>query len=218
MGQPGTRSVERATLYTRGRFEALTDGVFSVAMTLLVIDVRLPDSATPWENSAFVAALRALEPKLLAYAISFAVVGVAWLGKVEAIGRSETLGRGEALLTLVYLFLVTLTPFSTMVLSVGALGVAHDLLPAVWIYCGNLGAMGLTGFLIQLARRADAPTEMAALSIVSPLLLLAAGLSGAGMATLGLNHWAYAFLITFLGPPLDRRVRKAAKPKPPTDA
>ena len=57
-------------MYARSRFEALTDGVFSVAMTLLVIDVRLPDALSAGDEAGFVRALRDLEPKLLAYAMS----------------------------------------------------------------------------------------------------------------------------------------------------
>ena len=179
-------------MYSRSRFEALTDGVFSVAMTLLVIDVRLPD-ATARNAAAFIEALRALEPKLLAYAMSFFVLGASWLAKVVALKRSETVGRREALLTLGYLFLVTLTPFSTMALSADSLRAGPDILPAVWIYCGNLGAMGLIATLIQL----------------TPLLLFVAGLMAAGIAALGSNYWALAFLITILGAPSDRRAEIA---------
>ena len=194
-------------MYSRSRFEALTDGVFSVAMTLLVIDVRLHD-ATARNAAAFIEALRALEPKLLAYAMSFFVLGASWLAKVVAQKRSETVGRREALLTLGYLFLVTLTPFSTMALSADSLRAGPDILPAVWIYCGNLGAMGLIATLIQLTLRAHAPDE-APSSIVSPLLLFVAGLMAAGIAALGSNYWALAFLITILGAPSDRRAEIA---------
>ena len=204
-------------MYSRSRFDALTDGVFSVAMTLLVIDVRLPDALSAGDEAGFVRALRDLEPKLLAYAMSFFVVGVSWLAKVVARTRSETVGRLEALLTLVYLFLVTLTPFSTMALSAGSLRAGPDVLAAVWIYCANLGLMGLTAALILLARRPDAP-DGTPWAIVSPLLLFVSGLAGAGAATLGSNQWAYTFLITILGGFAERRAKKAAKDEPSTPA
>ena len=194
-------------MYSRSRFDAFTDGVFSVAMTLLVVDVRLPDALVPGDSAAFVEALRGLEPKLLAYGMSFAVLGASWLAKLAGEKRSETLGRSEAMLTLLYLFLVTLTPFSTMALSAGALRASADVLPAVWIYCGTLGAIGLVTTLIPLARRAYTPEE-APLSIFAPLCLLAASLAAAGLATLGWSHWPYAFLITILGGLADRRARK----------
>jgi uncharacterized membrane protein len=197
-------------MYSRSRFDAFTDGVFSVAMTLLVVDVRLPDALPLGDAAAFVAALRALEPKLLAYGMSFAVVGASWLAKVTAQKRPETLGRPEALLTLVYLFLVTLTPFSTMALGTGSLRSGGDVLPAVWIYCGNLGAMGLVTTLIPLARRAHAH-EDAPLSIFAPLCLLIAAATAAALASAGWSHWPYAFLIIALGGLADRRAQAAAK-------
>ena len=62
------------------RLAALSDGIFAVAMTLLVLDVRFPDDFSPNTTTEFLAGAAALWPKFLPYALSFWVLGARWLG------------------------------------------------------------------------------------------------------------------------------------------
>jgi Endosomal/lysosomal potassium channel TMEM175 len=63
-------------MYPRARLDALTDGVFAVAMTLLVLDVRLPENFEPQNATELIEALRGLVPKFVPYVISFIVLGL----------------------------------------------------------------------------------------------------------------------------------------------
>ncbi|HEY5347238.1 MAG TPA: TMEM175 family protein [Rhizomicrobium sp.] len=62
------------------RLEALSDGVFAVAMTLLVLDLRAPAIAAIHSEADLWAALVVLSPRLLTYLMSFMTLGIFWLG------------------------------------------------------------------------------------------------------------------------------------------
>ena len=67
-----SRDVERLT--------AITDGVVAIAITLLVLDIRLPRPVGGLGDSALLADLLAIWPKYLGYVLSFLVIGNFWVG------------------------------------------------------------------------------------------------------------------------------------------
>ena len=58
-------------MFPKVRLDALHDGIFSVAMTLLVLDVRLPEEFHPRDSAELVTAIANLWPKFLPYLLSF---------------------------------------------------------------------------------------------------------------------------------------------------
>src|SRR4051812_33625347 len=96
------------------RQNALSDGVFAIALTLLVLDIRIPDSTTAGELST---TLVALAPKLLIYLISFIAIGGAWGSHQRMLSQIK---RGDGLLVwfnLLSLLFVTLLPASAALLG-----------------------------------------------------------------------------------------------------
>src|ERR1700735_1892198 len=92
-----------------GRLEALSDGVFAIAITLLVLDIALPAHA----GRDLLGAVAQQWPAYLAYAVSFSTIGALWLGHNVI---TEYLDRADAAfvrLNLLLLFLVALLPFPT---------------------------------------------------------------------------------------------------------
>ncbi len=117
----------------RSRLDALTDGVYAFAMTLLVIDLRLPESLRPTGTESFLHALSDLWPQFLVYVISFWVLGLHWLGQLQLRGGPETVSHGYGMWVLMRLFFVTCVPFSTMLV-----GRYDEFAPAVWVYAANM--------------------------------------------------------------------------------
>ena len=58
------------------RFEAFSDGVFAIAITLLILEIRLPSQETIDRNGGLARALLLLWPSYVGYAISFVTVGI----------------------------------------------------------------------------------------------------------------------------------------------
>ena len=102
------RSKRRRGLQT-GRLEALSDGVYAIAITLLVLDIVVPTSA----DGDLLGAVARLWPSYLAYVVSFSTIGASWLGH-NAI--TEYLDRANATfvrLNLLLLLLIAFLPFPT---------------------------------------------------------------------------------------------------------
>ena len=120
------------------RINALSDGVFAVAMTLMIVDLRVPTPAQP-TFAALSGQVLALWPHFAAYALSFLVIGLYWVSHnllFDLIRRSD---RGLMWINIVFLLFVVVIPFSTALL-----GRYSDNRFAVTLYFANLILVGLT--------------------------------------------------------------------------
>src|SRR6201995_4414439 len=119
-------------MFSKARLDALSDGIFAVAMTLLILDVRLPEEFHPKDGAELLQGLADLWPKFLPYVLSFGVLGLRWLSNIEVRTKAEYVNREYVNWWLLYLLLITCVPFSTIVVG----RFAH-LAPAVWLYAGH---------------------------------------------------------------------------------
>jgi uncharacterized membrane protein len=102
-------------MYPKNRLEALTDGIFAVAMTILVLDLRIPDDSAVGANDAsFYQALLALSPKFLPYLLSFYVLGVNWLSLIKARSRGFTSHPAATVIYAASIGVMALTAFLLM--------------------------------------------------------------------------------------------------------
>jgi len=99
------------------RLAALSDGVFAVAMTLLVLDLRAPAMEEIHGDPDLLRAIVALGPKLLMYAMSFLTLGIFWVGQQTQLNHLRKSSRALTWIHLVFLFAVSMTPFSTTLLA-----------------------------------------------------------------------------------------------------
>ena len=86
---------EHEASVSKTRLDALADAMFGVAMTLLVIDIRLPEAFDPKSGAELLDAVLELKSKFLVYLITFFVVGLRWMGNSKlAAGRETSLAVG----------------------------------------------------------------------------------------------------------------------------
>jgi len=128
------------------RVEFFSDAVFAIAMTLLVLDIRLPDTAAAELGPA----LAALAPEYFAYALSFAVIGVNWSAHHRKYRLISGYDRRLVQLNLLLLLLVAFLPFPTSVLSEYG-----GETPAVVLYAATVAAISGMQCLIWLSARAS---------------------------------------------------------------
>lgn len=121
------------------RLLALSDGVFAIAMTLLALDISLPDGL---DSAGFAHALRDVMPKVWAYALSLLVIAAFWRGQYQLFHSVRDVDGTVIRLVLLSLGLVALMPFPTTLLAE-----YPDLPQSVAIYSGAVAAMGA----VQLA-------------------------------------------------------------------
>ncbi len=94
-----------------------SDAVFAIAITLLVLEIRLPVGAGELDDRQLLAALAGIWPKYLAYAISFGVIGMVWIGHHRKFRMIEAYNRWLLFINLLLLMAVAFIPFPTAVLS-----------------------------------------------------------------------------------------------------
>lgn len=99
------------------RLGALSDGIFAVAMTLLVLDLRTPAAAAIHSESDLWTALSGTLPQLTTYLMSFLTLGIFWNGQQAQLNHLERGDRHLAWIHILFLFTVSLMPFSTRLLA-----------------------------------------------------------------------------------------------------
>jgi len=115
------------------RIEALVDGIFAVSMTLLVLDIRLPEAARFATNADLVVHLSAIASALGTYALSFIVLAMYWAAHSDQFRYVEQIDGGLFWLNIGFLLLTTTVPFTTNLVSTHP-----ELSLPVTIYAGNL--------------------------------------------------------------------------------
>jgi Endosomal/lysosomal potassium channel TMEM175 len=100
------------------RLAALSDGVFAVALTLLVLDIRAPAADAIHSEADLSHALQALLPRLLVYVMSILTLGIFWIGPQTQLNHLARARRGLSWIHIFFLFAVSVTPFSTQLLTV----------------------------------------------------------------------------------------------------
>jgi uncharacterized membrane protein len=96
---------------TTNRLEAFSDGVFAVAATLLVLNLK------PGADGTFAHRLASQWPRSATYVVSFLTLGIIWLNHHSQLGRIKRPDRTLMVLNLFLLLFVTLTPFPTGLLA-----------------------------------------------------------------------------------------------------
>jgi uncharacterized membrane protein len=124
------RSVERV--------QTLSDGIFAVAMTLLVLDLRLPGGSELHSDRELRDSLWTLGPNFAAYALSFTMLGTFWAAQHTLLGLCRRGDRALTWLQLFFLLVVTLLPFSASLLAEN-----DGLRLAVGVYWLNILLLGV---------------------------------------------------------------------------
>jgi uncharacterized membrane protein len=133
-GTPVRESIEFA------RIVAFTDGVFAIAMTLLVLSINVPSDVS---DAALHDFLVDSWPQLFAYFLSFAVIGRFWLAHHRFFSMLHDFDSVLMVLNLAYLSLIVLIPFPTELL--GDFGSRAD---SVVLYAAVVGAAALLSWVM----------------------------------------------------------------------
>lgn len=123
------------------RIESLTDGIFAIAMTLLILNVSLPSDTTDYSLASN---LRGeVLYKLLVYAGSFVILGTQWIGIDFQHGFLERVTRTYLWTNILFLMLICTIPFSASILA------NYPHIPiSISFYAGNLVLVGLAQLII----------------------------------------------------------------------
>ncbi len=141
------------------RLEAFSDGVFAIAITLLVLEIRIPSVEGSTTSSAVVEALVAQWPSYVGYLIGFLTIGNAWINHHNLFRLVGRVSHGVLIANLFLLLAVGFMPFPTALLA-GTLGGPAEQVGVV-VYAGAFVMtavfFNLLWFQVKKVLRADAP-------------------------------------------------------------
>lgn len=125
-----------------GRLEAFSDGVFAVAITLLVFNLAVPGPGT--HEPSLAAQLGAHWPAFAAYAVSFATIGIIWVNHHSLLRNFSEIDRTLLFLNLLLLFFVVSIPFATSTIAAYLRQGGFDASLAAAIYQGVCVGMSVS--------------------------------------------------------------------------
>jgi len=165
--------------------DALTDGLFAIVMTILVLDIHLPPHAHYGDAQELVRAIAALGPQILAYGISFFVLALFWRGLASMRSDGDHIPEKHTGWWIVHLFIMTCVPVTT-----GIVGAYGNFAPAVWLYAANmiLGALTAWGLAMTSPGRHRLHATAIRLALLASSALLSVVLSFFDPAN---AMWAY---------------------------
>jgi uncharacterized membrane protein len=132
-----------ASFLSLHRLAALTDGVFAIVMTLLVLEIGVPEIAQSSLHTELPRRLLELWPKVLSYGISFIILGMFWYLHHQSFHYIRRSDNGLMWLNILFLMFVALIPFSTALF--GSYGTEQ---PPLIIYASNLFLVGVLRFIL----------------------------------------------------------------------
>ncbi|GGG98812.1 DUF1211 domain-containing membrane protein [Polaribacter pacificus] len=129
--------------FDKGRVISFSDAVFSIAMTLLVLEVVIP-SYNELKTSNTWLILQNRIPSFIGLIVSFMVTAVYWIAHMRVMKHVSTVNSTLLWLNIFLLFFIVLLPFSTAFYVKG-----FDYIAPFAFYCFNLAAIGLFNFLMN---------------------------------------------------------------------
>ena len=169
------------------RAEAFSDGVFAIAITLLVLDLRLPGGGTLPHQ------LLHVWPQYFAYVVSFLTIGIMWMNHHTILAHVSRVDRPLLVINLLLLMAVVVIPFPTSLVAEhlqGAGGVAATVTYGLVLIAASLGFAGLWIYVVTHAEALGGQAQPEALRRSIP------GFTG------GLLVYAAATLVAAFGQPL----------------
>ena len=189
-----------------------SDAVFAIAITLLSLEIRLPETSSSLTNGELARLLLEIWPKYLAYVISFLVIGLFWIGHHRKFGHIQRYDANLMLLNLLWLMTIAFIPFPTSLISTygnrtatifyaSVMILASALSVCTWMYAAHRDRL-IDPALDAHERRRE---------IEGPLIAIGIFLLSIGLTTIDENLARFSWiLIAITGP----TYRSKAAPKP----
>ena len=123
------------------RIVFFSDAVFAIAITLLALEIKIPDSSDLNSNSSLTHILSNIFPQILAFMLSFLIIGVFWASHVRKYRALTSYNQTFVMLNLALLMLIAFMPFPTSLIS------GSPTLASVVLYTSTLVMVGITSAL-----------------------------------------------------------------------
>jgi uncharacterized membrane protein len=140
--EPKPPSTDRGRLLSPHRLESLTDGVYAIAMTILVLELTFPLGTKIETSATFLAVLATMWAKFYCYVLSFLILSMMWIGTNDLLCRLKHTDKRFVMLNITTLMFIVLVPFTT-----GLMGDYSDIPASNIVFHLNLLVISVLGYL-----------------------------------------------------------------------
>jgi uncharacterized membrane protein len=204
-------------LYPAERMVAYSDAVFSIAVTLLVIEIHLPES-----SAGLLDRLVSLWPNFLSFVISFLIITVVWFNHHEMFHHIRKVDQRLIVYNTLLMFNIILIPLASSILGESLLGESHDPLVACALYGAWISLGGIPFNLLwdYASRNPDLLEEgtdpryvrrLKAYYMVGPFAYALAALSSLLSIWVALGFYVVLIFSYFLPPEWFKRAKSPAR-------
>jgi uncharacterized membrane protein len=121
----------------KNRLETISDGIFVIVMTLLILDVRLPANISINSNADLFNSLLTIKPKIISFAVSFFIIGGFMVGHHFIFSLMSKVNGVFVWINILYLLTISFLPFPTSILAEN-----NDKFVALCFYAINIMVCG----------------------------------------------------------------------------
>ncbi len=202
--------------FTVGRVNGLSDGVFAVAITLLVLSIAVPQIRGTVTESKLAHGIAELWPHFFAYTLSFIIIGMFWISHHALFTAIRRVDRVLIWMNMFYLLMIVFMPYPTNLLALyGETMVATIMYAAVLAAAGIIQA--LMGFYAMRGHRlVDDEFDLAYAGdfLRGSLIMAAVFLISIGIAFASPSAAKYFWLVLFITPLFERAIFKKKPLRP----
>lgn len=198
---------------SKHRIEALQDGVYAIAITLLVLELKLPDHSALHSQADLIEALVHLLPKLGAWLISFFVLAIFWISSNRAMGWLRQVDGKLLWINIVSMLFASFMPFASALI-----GEHPQMFVSQAVYAFTMAAMGMSAMaqLLYVGAHPELCHQPMPAGIRKAALLRCSGVAGAALLALLIAFWSpqfatMAFMLIWVFSALSRKYEKQAK-------
>ena len=192
-----------------GRIGAISDGVFAIAMILLVLELKLPELEEPVSRELFQQALLEQLPHFFSWLVSFAILCRLWLTQHTILERGDKQSRGFTTVNFAFLGVISFIPFPTSLISEHADQALSVVIFSATYVAASLALAGM--WLLSEHRAQETEAQQAGnravwrVLIGMPALALIACLLALVDPRYGIAVW---IVLPFLGMTIERKKRR----------
>ncbi len=146
--------------FKAGRLGAISDGVFAIAMTLLVLDLKLPEMKESISSQEFSQAIRKQAPHFLSWIISFAILCRLWITQHALLEQDDKKSRGFTTVNFIFLGAISFIPFPTSLISEHSEHPLSVIIFSATLIVAGLALVGMWRLLEKKALEPDTLREM----------------------------------------------------------
>ncbi len=150
----------------KARLEQFSDGVFAIAITLLALELKVPQLVSQDIGSSL-RELLPLIPNVATFILSFITIAIFWVNHHQLTGHIETISRRIIWSNILFLLFVTLIPFATSVVTENPGNPLSILTYSFILFANSISFTGLRFFVHRHQERASIPFKR---SLVGPII------------------------------------------------